>query len=510
MKIDGQLERAQFENIASTSPTPSPLGRVYTDTTNAAAAVPMFHNGTAWRPFALDQSQALVSQNGGKACTVNWANGLYQQVILNDHCVISFSNPQAGKTHVLVVTQRATEAANTTPYMYRFNMADQHTRRGPYQPKSVLQSSESQVHAWFYNSSMKAAYATVPTILAAPATLPSTLMTGIDIHPKLNIVSGGRTSSPFSQGVLFWDAGAKFVWQKTDQTAPTAAAAQVAGYAYHPDGHTAFVASGTSPFIQAFGVDVYGVPNANTYANPGTLPAGAAQCIAVHPSGSHVAVGHTTTPFISCYPINSGAFGTKLADPASVPAAQVNAVAWNPTGDFIAVASQTSPYLEIYPFDPFTGFGAKLNNPAVLPAGGPAAAKGKGVAWHPSGNYVAIGMTFSPYVSVYAFNRSTGTIGAKTDCAVPGTIGTSVNVIQFSPCGNYLVVGGASGLFFYDFTTWGVSDKISVDGGTTATVVNDLVFHPSGEIVFAALNSSPFISAWAMPRKAKNYAVIQY
>lgn len=518
MKVDGWLEKAQFENIASGSPTPTPTGRIYTDTTVPTVAVPRFYNGTAWLPFLLGQSSALVAQSSGKAVTVNWANGLFQQVILNNHATISFSNPQSGQIHTLIVTQAATESASVTPWMFKFNMPDQLTRRTGYQPNGVLQSFESQLFSWFYTSSgLKPAYNTVPPVYSNPATLPTTLLTGIDLFPgslgsdtqlnRVGTVFGGRTSSPFGQSLRYYDGGAKFYWQKTDISTPTAAAAQLNNVAYHPDGHTLFGTSGTTPFLQAWGVDIYGVPNQNAYANPGTVPTGAAQCVAVSPSGAHVGVGHTTTPFVSVYPVNSGAFGTKLTNPVSLPVAQVNALAWAPTGDFLVCAGQTTPFIEAYPFDPFTGFGTKVTAPGVTPAGGPPGALGKGVAWNPSGTFVAMGMNSSPFLTVIAFNRATGLWGTSTTPSVSGPAAT-INCVAWSPCGNYLAAGNSAGLFIFDMSAGAgipASAPLTFDSGGPGVQVNDIVWHPSGELLFLALNASPFIMTYPAPRKLKSY-----
>lgn len=56
MKVDGWLEKAQFENIASATSTPTPTGRVYADTTAASLAVPRFYDGTSWKAFVLAAS----------------------------------------------------------------------------------------------------------------------------------------------------------------------------------------------------------------------------------------------------------------------------------------------------------------------------------------------------------------------------------------------------------------------------------------------------------------------
>lgn len=48
MKLDGQLESAQLENISSGSPTPTSLGRMYADVTDPANVLPRVYDGTSW------------------------------------------------------------------------------------------------------------------------------------------------------------------------------------------------------------------------------------------------------------------------------------------------------------------------------------------------------------------------------------------------------------------------------------------------------------------------------
>lgn len=48
MKLDGQLEKAQFENVAGT-PSATPLARVYADITDTTNAIPRIHDGTGWQ-----------------------------------------------------------------------------------------------------------------------------------------------------------------------------------------------------------------------------------------------------------------------------------------------------------------------------------------------------------------------------------------------------------------------------------------------------------------------------
>lgn len=50
MKLDGQLEKAQFENLSS-NPSSSPLGRFYADITDTTNVIPRIYDGTGWQAF---------------------------------------------------------------------------------------------------------------------------------------------------------------------------------------------------------------------------------------------------------------------------------------------------------------------------------------------------------------------------------------------------------------------------------------------------------------------------
>ena len=521
MKVLGQLEGAQLENVGGTSGVKTSTGKVVADVTNPSSAVPYMWNGSAWLPLLATASSAPNQQTtSGSTINVNWATGLFQQVILNSDCAITFSNPQAGQLHTLVVTQRNwdnTGYSTPSPNTYTFNIPDLYTRRQAYKIPVLLQSSESHVYTFYYNAGIKPAYATIPVAAKQPLSLPSGAATSIDLHPTIKIMMLGRSASPYTSSYIYYDGGYSFTYGlQSFATHPTAAAAAT-GVAYHPDGSSLFVSSGTSPYLQGWIVDPNGIPNSNgVYSNPATLPTGAAQCITVHPSGSYVAVGHATTPFMSMYPLtgvsgtvaSSGYFGTKVSNPSSLPSAQVNAIAFSQQGDYIAVGTQSSPYLQVWGFYPTNSQpGPLLSNPGVLPAGGPASGSGKAIAWNPAGTYIAMCMSVSPYIQVFPITRSAGagTLGNPVGPFATNAPASTCLCVQFSPCGNYLLVGNSSGLFIYDFNTWGTTAPLTFDGSNPGVQVNDIVVHPSGEWYSLAMNASPYIYTGYMPRKVKNY-----
>lgn len=506
MKVLGQLEGAQLEQIASVSPTPTPTGRIYADITAASRAIPKFYDGTAWRSMLMTATTGLVSQNSGTSCTVDWSAGLYQEVVLSNHCLISFSNPQANQEHVLIVTQRVLESGSgyNTPYLYKFNMTDQDSRRQPYQPIGCQQSSTNQVYRWFYSAGIRPAYATIPQGFGNPATLPAAASAGIDISPDSKYISSGHTSSPFQSVYPVYDGGYNFLYGSKNIVTPQTAAAAVNGIVYSPDGQLVVTSAASTPFIQGWLLD-RGTSQV-VLANAVTIPTGNAQCVVMHPAGLAAGVGHTTTPFMSIYPITANGWGTKYANPLTLPVAQVNSLAFSPLGTYLAAASQTTPFLQVWPFDQSTGFGTVVANPSSLPAGGPAGALGKAVAWRPQSDYIAVGMTTSPYLYIVSFNPTTGTYGATVSTAASG-LTTSVMCVQWTPDGQYLLVGNATTpfLWIYDFSAGTIGTAIAYDVSNAGQQVNDMVIHPSGEYVTLSLNASPFIKTYALPRKAKNY-----
>lgn len=503
MKVWGQLEGGQLEQVVG-NPTPSPTGRIYIDITNPLSAVPYIYNGTAWRTLQLGQTAATVVQNSGKACTVDWSQGLYQQVVLTDNAVISFSNPVSGAEHNLLVTQATTLAGAAVLYNVSFNMIDQDTDYMPYQP-APLRAGENQLFKWFYKAGVKAAYANVPSVSRTLISV-ATLATGVAIAPDESIVTMGRTTSPFTSTYILGKGSPGAQDPTRSQTVPTALVAQAVGVAFSPDSKICYTCSGTTPFVQASANNLGTI--GTIYTAPTAL-AGAAKCIAVSPNGLHVAVGHATTPFMSVLPWLGNAWGTKLFDPSTLPAAQVNGVAFSPCGDFISAASQSTPFIQTWNLAGqsigTTSVGAYITAPLTLPAGGPAGALGKTIAWRPQGDYIAMAMTTTPFLYVVPFNRASGVYG--TPLTVSSVPAAALTCLAWTPDGQYLICGMGSSPFFtiYDFSASTLGTLVTLDGSNPGQQVNDIAVSPAGDYMILALNAGAFAQTFTLPTKARNY-----
>lgn len=500
MKVAGQLENAGFEQLAS-DPAVSPTGRTYTNIATPSAAVIRYFDGTAWRTLQNATTLTVFSQNSGQACTVDWSKGLNQEVVLTNNCLISFSNPQTGQNHRLIVTQK-TYTTTKNFFVFKLNMIDQDPNRGAYQPQGTVPFGDSKVFNWLYSPGIRQGYATVPQALAAPASTIGEAASGIDFSPDGKDITYGRITTPFVANQQFFDAGARgYIGVLNSIAAPTAAAAKVIGVKFSPDQNAIFTIGGTTPFIQGWPV-VDSKAIGSAFANPGTVPTGAGQCVDTHPAGNYVIAGHTTTPFMSAYPYDSAGFGTKVTNPGTVPAAQVNGVAFSPLGDFVAAVGGTTPFLQVWPFDAVAGtFGTILTNPTTLPGTGAVAGLGKAVAWRPQGDFIA--MVDGTNVYVTGFNRITG---AFTGVQLSSAFGASVTCVQWTPDGQYLIVGGASAVFLkvFDFSAQTLV-AVSFDFSVPLSQVNDIAVDPSGRYMLLALNATPGINGVLLPTKVRNY-----
>lgn len=511
MKVIGQLERAGLEQLTS-DPTPAWPGRVYMNIAGAKS-FPKIYNGSAWVALLTGSNSAVVSQTATtQSTTVDWSTGVLQQVILNASTNITFVNPQQGQNHQLIVTQGA--AAGLTPfYCYTFNMIDQDSRRLPYQPVGTLQPYESMVYSWIYDAGIKSGYATLPYSGVIPSSTPGTLCTGCDISVDGKAFVVGSSVSPYQYYYNLYDKGARYGMGLKNLVTPATGVAALVAFKFSPDLDAVYTASGTTPFINGYFLDRYtGVGSA--FSNPATLPTGAAQCLAMHPSGAFVGVGHTTTPFMSFYPISgtsdvaSPAFGTKITNPVTLPAAQINSMDFCRQGDYLAVASQSTPFIQVYAFTPSLtapAIGAIVTAPSVLPAGGPAGQLGKGIAWRPQGDYIAMAMTTSPYLYVVPFNRTSATFG--TPISAPTAVGVA-QCVQWTPDGQYLLVGcqGAPFLLVYDFSSGVLGVPIVFDNTTLgiASTINDISVTPDGSYAILSMAAGS-VQAQALPTKPRNY-----
>lgn len=184
-----------------------------------------------------------------------------------------------------------------------------------------------------------------------------TTFTDVTTASTIANIKGAMAWSPDSALFLGIDtvAGGINAYSRADSlftsiTSPvvTSYLTDITGMAFSPDGKFLAVAVSVTPYILIFSVTGTGLSAVFAQlSNPGTLPAGAANCVAWSANSQYLIVGHATTPFMTVYSVSGTTF-TKQADPGVVPAAAVVSADWTQTKQFLAVASATSPYVQVY------------------------------------------------------------------------------------------------------------------------------------------------------------------
>lgn len=108
-----------------------------------------------------------------------------------------------------------------------------------------------------------------------------------------------------------------------------------------------------------------------------------------------IAVSHKNAPYITAYPWYEDGFGTKFSDPSTPPVSNGGGIAFHPSGNAVAVASAgttSSTTLSVYQWEGL-GFGAKYVNPTDL-------INPSEVLFSPDGNVIFAGL------SAYAWSSS--------------------------------------------------------------------------------------------------------
>lgn len=525
MKVDGLLERAQIEPVTGVPGTANqPTGRVVQDITAPLAALPYFFDGTTWQRLAyysapVVPSVTFISQNSGTACTVDWSQGLDQQVILTGSCTITFTNPVANARHNLLITQTTTMVSGQKSALYvpRFIMPDQDAHGFQYQPMSPIFPRTSKQFSWLYRAAVKPAYTTIGFPYPDPTApnIPAGALNGIDIHPsgKGVYISTGAYNPGYMQAPLkdsgFGAYDNVFGNQNPAAINPNTGLAAGAA-AYSPDGkYVAWCGSNSGTdflwYVNEWGEVQQG--GSGGYAVASSTGVGNT-AVAWHPNSRYVTFGGAGAAVIDTLPMSGGIFGTRITAPTTAPAGGIVGLAYSPNGRYLAASVAASPYIQVWVFNDTNGvgtFGAASANPTTLPTGYSDQNQwGKGIAWHPSGNYIAMAMNVAPYIYVIPINITTGVFGTRL--TISTTMTNKATCVQFTPDGQYLLVGGLNGLYVYDFSASTVGTPITFDGANLAGInVTDLVVHPSGEYVICALASAPWVKVFPLPQKIRNY-----
>lgn len=188
----------------------------------------------------------------------------------------------------------------------------------------------------------------------------------------------------------------------------------------------------------------------------------------------------------------------KLTNPASLPPGACLDCAWSPSGGFLAVTSSTTPFIKVYAI--VAGVPTVLNSPLAALAG-----QGNNVAFSPDGQFMAVAHNTTPFIAIYSISGSG--IGATfTKFSNPATIpAANASGVAFSPNSQYVAFGAAGGssnnLFIYSIAGTGVSatfTKISDPAALPAGSGLSLDFSHDGQFLAVGHATSPFVTIYSI------------
>ncbi len=257
------------------------------------------------------------------------------------------------------------------------------------------------------------------------------------------------------------------------------------GVAWSSGGAHLAVAHSSSPFVTAYS------RSGSTFTkltNPVTLPAGTGNGASWTSDGAYLAVAHTTSPYLTVYS-RSGSTLTKLTDPATLPTGTGVGVSWTSDGAYLAVAHITSPFVTVYSRSGSTL--TKLSNPATLPVN----TGNGGVSWTSDGAYLAVAHDTSPYLTVYSRSGSTLTKITNPDVLPAGTgLGAS-----WLDDGTYLAISHSTSPFVTNYYQSGGSlTRVTKPDTLPASTGRGVAWASDGSYLAVSHNSTPFVTIYAV------------
>lgn len=527
-KIYGQLEFAQFEQLASANPSPAASGRFYLDTTDPIAHKAKININGTYKILAFgDEVGANVVTASSRTQVIDWSVSRTWIVKLANNVVFSFTNPVENGVHTLVVQQADTGAPG--PYSFSLNIGHMVPDGTMCSPCNSLATNATRSFSWVYKTNSLVSGTALNKISDTPPGWTvftpggGTVPICMDISPKVRgdtftIVRAGSANAGDNIEYLYaGPANDKVIYGSFNGQAGVVGGT-LRDIKFSPDGNILVMTGATSPFLGAslarFTTQVPGGETRN-FAAPTAL-AGAGTSVSWHPTQKYVLAGHATSPFISILPMTNRAFGTKLANPAVLPAAASISAAFSPMGDYFATLSATTPFLEAWAFtsEAATPIGTKVANPSVLPAVPYSAAESpRALSWSPFGNWVAISQNAAPFLYIVAFDRTTASFGAVA--TLGQTLTGTVRSVAFSPDGAWVAVGynatNGCAVFPFNQSTGALGSPLTFQSGDMPTTsLLDIVWSPDSKwLAWTSDGVSTFPYTFRLPAKNQSYYLIE-
>lgn len=261
------------------------------------------------------------------------------------------------------------------------------------------------------------------TKLANPVTLPSAQVNSLAWSPDGTMLAIGTGTTGEAQLMVYnFSAGiGSVISLGVDLPVDSST---VLGVCWSPDNTRLFFtslqdqnATGPVGMIRFSGNAV--VVGSLTYSDPaGATLTGTGSGVAITPAGDYVFIGYGISPFVLAWKVSDivqgVSFASPLANPASLPAGAGKGIVVHPSGSYVFLSHTTTPFGVGYNFA--AGWGTKINLPVAL------AGNGTSVAVTPDGLNVGFAHTTTPFSKVFPF--------------AAGVVGTAVANPDTLPAGN--------------------------------------------------------------------------
>jgi 6-phosphogluconolactonase (cycloisomerase 2 family) len=243
------------------------------------------------------------------------------------------------------------------------------------------------------------------TVLSNPGDLPPGQVNGISFSADQSFMAVAHATTPFvtvyqisgtGSGTTFAKVTTGDSSQFADAASLPASNSSEAAFSY--DGRYLAVAHNTTPFVSVYTVngtnfDKITGGDSSQFVDAAGLPTGNGTGVQFSRDGLHMAVSHTTTPFVSIYTPGTNEF-TKLSNPATLPDGNGTAVSFSSDNQFLAVSHATTAFLTIYRY--VSGVWTKQTDPSTLPDG-----NANHIAFSKNNRFLGVAHATSEFITVY-------------------------------------------------------------------------------------------------------------
>lgn len=314
--------------------------------------------------------------------------------------------------------------------------------------------------------------------IADPSTLPSNNTRGVSFSPGGEFLIVGDSVAPYID--IYQRTGSTF---NRLLTAPSSTSQDGRLNSWTPDGEYFAISSQVAPHLKIY---QRSGSSFTQLADPSSLTNSPGRGCKFSPSGEYLCFSHTTMGFLSLYRRSGNTFNG-LDAPASAPTDQVNNVSWSNDGKYLAIAQGITSGQNVFLYENQNGNLIRLADPASVPGG-----DARSVAFSPGGKMLAASNSGG---DIFIYTHSEGVLSLVSEI----TQGTgNINGLAWHPSGQYLAAGSTS------FPVMGVYVKHS-DNSFTALAdpstlppssVFDLTWSSDGQFLAVAHNNSPYLTIY--------------